>query len=83
LLHDPTQLVRDVQKDRPFAKDKIGKLIEDAMTTVGDFTGIGSAHVGKITHYGVDLATGQQKPKTAGDVYRGFVTGQQRRKEVH
>jgi hypothetical protein len=77
LLHDPTQLIRDASKHRPMDKANAGKLVQDALTTSGDFTGVGTQHLGSIARYGIDLTTKQQKPKTYGDIYRGFVTGKQ------
>jgi hypothetical protein len=83
LLHDPVQLIRDAKKDRPLAKQNAGKFVHDALTTLGDFTGIGSAHIGSLAHYGIDLATGAQpKPRTAGEVFRGVVTGKQQKTRV-
>ena len=82
LLHDPTQLVRDAGKNRPLDKANAGKLIQDAMTTAGDFGAPVTQHLGSIARYAHDVARGVQKPKTAGDVYRGLVTGKQQKTEI-
>lgn len=81
-LHDVSQLLRDVKKDRPLNKQKAGKLVEDAITVFGDATGMGPKHVGTAAHYGIDVLTREQRPKGLGDVYRGVITGHQQKREV-
>lgn len=76
-LHDIANVVRNVQKDRPLSKEHAGKFVEDGITLFGDLTGMGPKHVGTAIHYGMDYATGVQRPRTAGDVYRGLVSGKQ------
>lgn len=83
-LHDAARLVKDAKKPHPIGKQNAGKFVEDAITVIGDATGLGPKHIGAPIRYGMDVWTGQQKPKTPLDVYRGLATGQQAlRKEGH
>lgn len=81
-LHDVTQLVRDVRKNRPFDRQNAGKLIQDAITVSGDLTGLAPKHVGTALHYFHDVVREVQKPKSAEDVYRGVITGEQQKRKV-
>jgi hypothetical protein len=76
-LHDAGNLLKDVKKNRPLNKQNAGKLVEDAVTLFGDATGMGPKHIGAAARYGMDVWNKQQRPKTAGDVYRGVVSGTQ------
>jgi len=76
-LHDVSNLIRDAKKNHPLDKQNAGKLVEDAVTVFGDATGMGPKHVGAAARYGMDVWNKQQRPKTAGDVYRGVVSGNQ------
>ena len=76
-LHDVSNLIRDAKKNHPLDKQNAGKLVEDAVTVFGDATGMGPKHVGAAARYGMDVWNKQQWPKTAGDVYRGVVSGNQ------
>jgi hypothetical protein len=76
-LDDVKRLVGDATKHRPMDKVNAGKLVQDAVTVFGDSTGMGPKHIGTAIRYGMDVYNGIQKPKTAGDIYRGVVSGNQ------
>jgi hypothetical protein len=76
------ELVRDAKKDHPLDKAKAGKVLQDAITVFGDTTGMGPKHIGTAAHYALDVLTHQQRPKSAGDIYRGIITGHQDKKEL-
>lgn len=76
-LHDVKSLFDDVKKNKPLSKQNAGKLVQDSITVFGHATGMGPKHVGTVVRYGMDAYNGVQRPKTAGDVYRGAVSGKQ------
>jgi hypothetical protein len=76
-LDDVKRLVGDATKHRPLDKANAGKFVQDTITVVGDATGMAPKHVGTAIRYGIDVLNKVQKPKTAGDVFRGVVSGQQ------
>ena len=76
-LDDIKRLVGDATKHRPLDKANAGKFVQDTLTVTGDATGMSPKHIGTAIRYGMDVYNGIQKPKTAGDVYRGVISGQQ------
>jgi hypothetical protein len=76
-LDDVKRLVGDATKHRPVDKVNAGKLVQDAITVFGDATGMGPKHIGTAVRYGMDVYNDIQRPKTAGDVFRGVVSGKQ------
>ena len=81
-IHDTTSLFRDLKKHDPLGREHAGKLAQDAITEIGDLYGLGPKHVGTMVRYGIDAFSGFQKPHSAGDVYRGLVSGSQRERVV-
>lgn len=78
-IHDVTSFLRDLGKDHPLARWHIGKLVQDGITTLGDMTGVGPKHIGTAARYGIDAFEGFQKPRGAGDIYRGVISGREER----
>lgn len=76
-LHDLANLKRDVFKNRPFSKEHIGSLIQNTLTAYGDLRGTMPKPIARAIRYGVDVSTGQQRPRGFGDWYRGLISGQQ------
>lgn len=76
-LQELGAVIRDMKKPHPLSKQNVGKFVEDAVAAIGDVTGMAPKPVGRALHYGIDVATGMQKPRTFGDVYRGIVSGRQ------
>lgn len=77
-VHDLLHLKKDLLKKNPLNKANAGKFVQDGITAIGDLFGYGPKHIGTAVHYGIDVFSGQQKPKTGGDVFRGVVSGQQK-----
>ncbi len=76
-LDDVKRLVGDATKHHPIAKQNAGKLVQDAITVFGDVTGMGPKHIGTAIRYGMDTYNDIQRPKSAGDIFRGIVSGKQ------
>ncbi len=75
-LDDITKLMRDVEKKKGmFSKEAGGKTVQDMITVFGDFTGLTPKALGSAARFGLDLARGQQKPKSFPEWYRGIVRG--------
>jgi len=83
VAHDAANTIRDVKRGREaLNKQHAGKTVEDVLTLFGEATGKMPKTAAHAVRFGIDMATGQQKPKTATEYLRGFSHGQaQRRKE--
>lgn len=81
-LEDLKNLAQDVQKPRPMSKDKAGRLVQDGLTAVGDMTGLAPKPIARALRYGMDVLSGVQRPRTAGDWWRGVTTGQQKKRVI-
>jgi hypothetical protein len=58
-----TDVLRDVMKDKPLSKEHAGKLVKDASVLLGTSTGLMPAQVGKTAEFGLNIATGHDRPK--------------------
>src|SRR5205823_1776906 len=76
-LDDIKRLVGDATKHRPLDKANAGKFVQDSLTVAGDTTGYFPKHIATAIRYGMDVYNGIQHPKSAGDIYRGVVSGNQ------
>jgi len=75
-LHDVNNLFRDVAKGKQmFSKEHAGKTVQDAITVFGEATGMAPKAIGNAARFGIDLATGKARPKSAADYARGFTRG--------
>jgi hypothetical protein len=75
-LHDANKAVRDVMKGKAaLNKQHAGKIVEDFLTVAGIITGMVPKEAAHLARFGIDVATGAAKPKTAGDVFLGATRG--------
>lgn len=81
-IHDIINFKRDISKSDPSSKEHAGKLVQDTITAIGDLTGVGPKHIGTVARYGIDAFSGFAKPKDAGDVYHGLMSGSQKLRVV-
>lgn len=82
-LHDIKNLVNDVKKGKKmFSKENAGKLVGDFTTVFGEFTGLAPKEVGSLLRAGVDLQSGQAKPKTMKDWQLLLTRGSTKKREV-
>jgi hypothetical protein len=79
-LDDAKRLVGDATKHRPLDRQNAGKLVQDAVTVFGDATGMGPKHIGTAVRYGMDVYNNIQHPKSAGDIFRGVVSGTEKKR---
>ncbi len=76
-LHDAANFARDVRRGRDaFSKQHAGKTVEDTLTLFGEATGRFPKTAARATRFGIDVATGQQKPKTPVEWMRGLAHGE-------
>lgn len=66
--------------DAVFDDGKASKAAKDTLVAIGLFTGLPLGQLGKPIGYGLDVATGEVEPETAGDVARGIISGKQETK---
>jgi hypothetical protein len=80
-LHDVNNLVRDVGHGREaLNKQHAGKTVGDFLTVAGESTGMMPKIVGNAARYGINVAKGQEKPKSIADVLLGATKGSQKRR---
>ncbi len=58
-----TDLARDVSKKAPFSKEHAGKIVKDGATMLGTLTGTVPTQVGRLAQFGVNVASGEDRPK--------------------
>lgn len=80
-LHDVNNLVRDIGKGRDaLSKEHAGKTVGDLLTVAGESTGMVPKIVGNAARYGINVARGQEKPKSVADILLGATKGTQKRR---
>lgn len=82
-LHDIGEVFRDVGRGtNALSKEHAGKTVGDLLTVVGESTGMAPKIVGNAAKYGINVATGKEKPKTPADILLGVTKGTQKRRQV-
>lgn len=80
-LHDVNNVARDATKGREaFNKQHAAKTVGDILTVAGESTGMLPKVVANTARYGINVASGQEKPKSIADVLLGATKGTQKRR---
>jgi hypothetical protein len=83
-MHDMANAVRDVKRGREsLNKQHAGKTVEDFLTLFGEATGTFPKTGARAIRFGIDTATGQQKPQTIFEFARGIAHGEAKRRKEH
>lgn len=82
-LHDVGEVFRDVGRGTDALSARhAGKTVGDFLTLAGEATGMSPKIVANAARYGINVAEGQEKPKTPADVLLGVTKGTQKRRVV-
>ena len=81
-IKDPLHPIRDLERRQPLSKEHAGRLVQDGCAAIGDLFGYCPKHIGTAARYGLDVFDEYQHPRSAIDVYRGAVSGQQKLRVV-
>ncbi len=80
-LHDVANVFRDMAHGREaLNKQHAAKTVGDFLTVTGEATGMMPKIVGNAARYGINVASGQEKPKSVADVLLGATKGTQKRR---
>lgn len=75
-LHDLKRLTDDLkQGKRMFDKQHAGRMVGDTITVFGELTGMAPKAIGNAAKFGIDLASGKERPKTITDWRMGITRG--------
>jgi hypothetical protein len=76
-MHDVANVARDIRRGTgAIDKQHAGKTVEDTLTMFGELTGKMPKTAARAARFGIDVATGQQKPKTPVEWMRGLAHGE-------
>lgn len=76
LLGAAGSIVTDVKKLAKGERLKTMKPVQHVSNVVGLSTGLPLAQIGRTGQFGMDIATGQQRPKNIQEYARGIITGE-------
>lgn len=80
-LHDIGEVFRDIGRGTDALSARhAGKTVGDFLTLAGEATGMSPKIVGNAARYGINVARGQERPKTPADVLLGITKGTQKRR---
>jgi hypothetical protein len=81
VFHDVANVYRDVRRgSEVLNREHAGKVVQDVLTLFGEYKGVSPKPLAEAARFGIDLATGQQRPRGFWEYARGVAHGEAERK---